>query len=389
MRAFSLLLLTAAIAIADPKPGDVGTPEHKQAGELVKQLGHPKYTIRESAAKQLLKMGPTAVVALIEGTKASDEEVRNRSAALLPQAKAAEWKRRSAAYLADAEGKQKHDLPLLAEWEKLVGKPDVGSRKIFAQMISADGEFLQAVASDKKKAAKVCNDRCKNVLAELRTAKGQIKGDLGDVAALLFLDTFAPSQYDWSNQAYPCHLLTNPIVIETLDAADTGPALRRLLMKWAEARPAHDSYSFQRFASLVQKKPFPEAAGYLAKTATDKNADVLSTRLLAVQALGKVGGKEAAATLAGLVEDATPLFNGSTEDYRLGDSALAASITMHGKKLADFSLTHNGGIGFSNGDGDEIVSLELHGFANADARAKAIKKWKEEIAVKKDGKEKK
>jgi hypothetical protein len=177
--------------------------------------------------------------------------------------------------------------------------------------------------------------------------------------------------------------------MDALGDTETGPVMRKLLMNWAEARPAKDYFVFQRFAALVQKKPFPEAASYLAKAAKDKNADVLGTRLLAIQALGKVGGKEAADTLTELVSETTPLFSGSPEEYRLGDSALAASLSMHGKKLADFGLRHNGGIGFGTGDGDEIISMELHSFSNADARAKAIKKWKDEVVEKKEGKEKK
>jgi hypothetical protein len=388
MRVTFLLLASTAVALC----ADEKTAEQKQAAELVKQLGNPKYAVREAAAKRLLELGPSAVAAISEGTKATDEEVRNRCIALLPQAKAVEWKRRSAAFLADADAKQKHDLPLLADWEKLLGNLSAGSRKVFADMVRADGELLEGVAADRKKAAKLCSDRCKIVLAEVRTAKGQVKGDPGDIAALLFVDILSPTHYDWSSQAFPCNLLGNPALIDALGDADAGPVFRRLLLKWAETRPAQDSFAFQRFAMLVQKKPFPEAGAYLAKVAKDKKADVLSTRLLAVQALGKVGGKEASEALGELVTDTTSLFNGGgfgSEDYRLGDAALATWITMDGKKISDYGLRHHGGIGFGTGDGDEIISLELHNFANADERAKAIKKWKEEVDQKKDAKEKK
>jgi len=107
-------MVAAAVAAADPKSGDEGSSEHQKATALVKQLGDKRYATREAAAKQLIEMGPTAVAALTDGSKSDDEEVRNRSIALLPQAKAAEWKRRAAAYRADAEGK-KHDLPQLDE----------------------------------------------------------------------------------------------------------------------------------------------------------------------------------------------------------------------------------------------------------------------------------
>src|SRR5262249_49744367 len=155
------------------------------------------------------ELGPSAVAAISEGTKATDEEVRNRCIALLPQAKAVEWKRRSAAFLADKEGKQKHNLPLLSDWEKLAGKLDAGSRKVFADMVRADGGLLEAVAADRKQATKLCTDRCKILLAEVRTAKGQIKADPGDIAAVLFVDVLSPTHYDWSSQAFPCNLLGN------------------------------------------------------------------------------------------------------------------------------------------------------------------------------------
>src|SRR5437899_2395962 len=98
MRGILVLFVIAAFAVADPPADEKATAERKKAAELVKQLGHAKYSVREAAAKQLVEMGPNAVAALEEGTKAVDEEVRNRSVALLPQAKSAEWRRRSAAY---------------------------------------------------------------------------------------------------------------------------------------------------------------------------------------------------------------------------------------------------------------------------------------------------
>jgi glutathione S-transferase len=395
MRSVLLLILSVAVAVADPKPGDEGTPEYKKATELVKQLGDKRYTVREAAAKKLVEMGPGAVVALTEGTKSTDEEIRTRSVALLPQAKAAEWKRRAAAYLADTDGKQKHDLPLLSEWEKLVGKIDAGSRKLFAEMVRTNGEMLEQVAADRKKTQSICTARCKIVLAQVRTAKAQIKAELGDVAAILFVDSLSPTQHDWSSRTSPAYLAANPTVIDTMDAEGTGPVLRRLIVKWVEAHPARDHIVCQRFAMLVQKKPFAEAAPPLAKMAKDKNADALSIRLLAIQSLGKVGGKEAAATLAELVPETTHLFGGggfgNGNDYTIGDAALAASLKMHGKKLSDFGINNQGGIGFGTGDGDEIISLELYGFNTADGRAKAVKKWKEEVHEKreetKDGKE--
>src|SRR3954470_20210542 len=129
------MLLLPVAGLAAPKPGDEGTPEYKTAADLVRQLGDPKFTTREAAAKKLVEMGTAAVPALRAGTTAADEEVRTRAAALLPQAQATGWKRRADAFLADPAGK--HDLPLMDEWEKLTGKPDTGARALYADMLKA------------------------------------------------------------------------------------------------------------------------------------------------------------------------------------------------------------------------------------------------------------
>jgi hypothetical protein len=391
MRMMVFLLLMADL-VATARPGDEGTPEFERASTLVKQLGHPRFALREAAGKQLVEMGGSAVAALQAGAKADDEEVRTRSIALLPQAKAAAWKRRSDAYLADTAGKQKHDLPLLAEWEKLIGKPDAGSRKLYAEMLRTNGELLDAAATNPKGTSKLLQDRSTSLLDRVRGQKGQVKAEVGELAALFFVEEVSagPARSAGSRRrgpdrsSAPAQLLGNPSWTEALDAADTGPVVRKLLSLWGSTRPARDYVGNQQFALLAQRKPFPEAAPVLAALVKNKDTDLLSVRVVAVQALGKVGGKEAAAVLTDLMSDKSIVFGGQDE-HQLGDSALAALIQMNGKKLDDFGLTNNFAIGFASGAGEEPVFIQIHGFRSADERTKAVQKWKAE-ASKADGK---
>ncbi|HKA06086.1 MAG TPA: hypothetical protein VKD71_02430, partial [Gemmataceae bacterium] len=167
----AFVLVTAGAAVAGPKPGEEGTPEFEKATGLVKQLGHPRFPVREAAATQLVEMGHAAVPALRQGAKADDQEVRSRSAALLPPAKAAGWRRLADALLAKPE--EKHDLPMLAEWDKLIGKPDTASRKLFASILRTDGDFLDQVAVDREKTAAFCEARSEAVLGQVRSRGGQ------------------------------------------------------------------------------------------------------------------------------------------------------------------------------------------------------------------------
>jgi hypothetical protein len=60
MRPTFVCLLTALTAFAGRKPGEDGIPEFAKAAALVKQLGHPRFVVREAAGKQLLEMGGSA-----------------------------------------------------------------------------------------------------------------------------------------------------------------------------------------------------------------------------------------------------------------------------------------------------------------------------------------
>ena len=137
-----------------------------------------------------------------------------------------------------------------------------------------------------------------------------MKAEPGELAAVLFADVAVGGTGPTAGRrgrrerpTAPAQLLANPAWPDALAAADIGPALRKLLARWAGMRPATDFVAHQQFALLVQKKPFAEAAPVLAATAKNKDADLLSVRLLAVQALGKVGGKEATGTLTDLIAD--------------------------------------------------------------------------------------
>ena len=135
-----------------------------------------------------------ALPALRDGTKSGDEEIRTRCAALIPRVQAAEWKRRADAYLADVDGKQKHDLPLLAEFEKAVGKPDASARQLFADMVRTNGELLELAAVDPKRGRAAHLSRANDLLARLRQRPNPAKVDVADLAAIVLMDTTAGAE---------------------------------------------------------------------------------------------------------------------------------------------------------------------------------------------------
>jgi hypothetical protein len=377
MRLAVLLVVASPLLAADPKPGDEGTPDFAAATELVKQLGHRQFAVREAAAKQLVEMGHAAVPALQKGTRADDEEVRSRCTAPLPQAKAAGWKHRAVVYLAKPD--EKHDLPLLADWDKLIGKPDAATRKLFAEIVRTNGDLLEHAAAEPRRASAICEARSAVILERVRGPKGQLKAEIGDLAAVLFIDAVFPGPLSLS-ETLPAYLLSNPSLPEMLDALEAGPAVRRLLVRWVEVWPTNNPTPKVLFADLARRKPFPEAVPALVKLAKDTSRQSYLHRLLAIEALGATGGKDAAAGLAETVPDSTAWMRSGSPDGpegpSFGDQALAASLILHGKKPEDFGMVANK-YHFVPHIGRTNIPITVYNFRDTDARAKAVGRWKE------------
>ena len=379
MRSFCILCVFTAVTVA--APGDVGTPEHTRAADLVKQLGHSRYAVRETAAKQLVEMGGAAAAALREGQKSPDEEVRARSATLLPQAIALDWQRKSDAYLADPDGRQTPALPLLAEFARLVGKPDAEMRKLYAAMLRTNGGLMEAATGDPAAARKTLEERVRLLHENHQVGSKAVKIDPADLAVVLLVHAVDKGTAIKTSSS-PARLLANPGFAEAIADKSVGPAFRALVGRWAEALPEHDAMSQQLFCMTARKHSIPEATPALVKAVKNTQASALTVRALAAEALGKAGGADAIAALESVLTDKTQVINfggNRNESYQVGDAALAALVVIQKKNRADYGFGSEMNIGFAFGNRQEdIIMLNLHGFPSDDARAKALKKWKDE-----------
>lgn len=384
MRPTLILLALPILALAGPKPGAEGTPEYQTATELVRQLGDPKFTVREAAGKKLIEMGAAAVPALAAGTKSADAEVRTRSAALLPKAEAVGWARRADAFLADPTGK--HDLPLMAEWEKLVGKPDAGMRQVYADMLRGGGPLLESVAADRTAGLAALAARARTLLDTNRVKGGQIEVPAGAVAAVLFAQWVLkdPAGPGGRERTEPLFLLANPAVAAALTDKTVGPVYRQLVVGWIEARPADEHMSNLYFALLAHRRPFPEADAVLIRLAT-KHPSV-QIKWVALESLGRSGTEAAKAKLTELLADTTTMYdNLDNKDagHQVQDCALAALIGGAGKDPAGYGLESYMSASFWFGGTADTVTLHLRGFKSKADREKGFAKWRAEAKEKK------
>lgn len=383
MRRLVALLLFSTATLAAP-PGDPGTPEHIKATELVKQLGDARFATREAAAKKLLALGPSALPALQDGTKSADEEVRSRCAALIPTVKTAEWNRRADAYLADVDGKLKHDLPLLAEFEKAVGKPDAAGRKLFADMVRANGELLELVVADPKRGKAARLTRAKDLLGRLQQ-RPPAKVDVADLAAILLVDTAAGAELGPEVAATADFLNLFTQIVGKI-GKDFGPAVRRLFVRWADVRMVPTKEPLYRIVPAVgvlamMQAPSPEFLPILDKIIYSRDAGPWA--MAAIRTMALIDGKEAAAALEKIMLDKSLTFKARDRgnrlgDYRMGDYALAASLRRHKREFAEFGLKGQDWFEWDN-PGEEARGYDFLRFASEEARKKAVQKWKDEV----------
>jgi hypothetical protein len=381
VRATWIVLVLTLPAHAGPKPGAEGTPEHRTASELVRQLGDAKFAVREAAAKKLVDLGGAAVPALVTGTRSADEEVRTRSAALLPRAEAVGWGRRADAFLADSADQR--DLPLLAEWDRLAGKPDAGTRRLYADMLRGGGSLLEAVAVDREAGRTSLAARARALLATNRAKGTQVEIPAGAVAAVLFAQAVLKDPTpDWPADAgrhEPLYLLANPTVTAALGDRVVGSVFRRLVVAWIESRPADEHMSALYFALLAHRRPFPEADAVLIRLATKHQS--VQIKWVALESLGRSGTAVAVAKLTELLDDKTAMYenlDSGDAGHQVRDCALAALAGGSGKDPAAYGLTSYMSAGFWFGGTDDAVRLHLRGFKSSADRDRGLRKWKEE-----------
>jgi hypothetical protein len=195
----------AGAGAASPDPKDLAVPaaELARAKGLVRQLASPAYSEREAATADLARMGRLARPALAAAAADPDPEVRARAARLLPRAEADELAARLDAFLADAQGKYKHDLPGWAAFRKQAGADDK-ARALYAAIAKPGSPTLRLLAALDRPAAeagKAVADFRDELAARARhpvvrpgtvAAPPPVPVALPDIAALLLAESVVP-----------------------------------------------------------------------------------------------------------------------------------------------------------------------------------------------------
>lgn len=391
----------ATVVSADPKSLDATAEESARATELVRQLGSPSYRDRESASRDLPKIGRLAVPALRAARATeSSPEVQRRIELVLPAAEAEDFQARLACFRLDAEGKYEHRL---AGWAKL--KATLGNDP------SVQALFLEVVENKDYENLLAAADRPADELGAVLIAYYQILQDgtyppslsyggkghpripkTSEVALLAFLESLhsdkAMPLRTASNHTSTVNFL-NYATIECAMIPGREPnahaaVLRKILPRWLDSRET--GIGLLHALTYSQEWQMPAAtARYAAKLLAAGN---VYERSYGLEKLGTHDdGAKYLTPIAALIDDASLLKHARPElkddpnGVLLGDFALGVAILLSGQKHADYGLevadpavyarVQPGNYYFKDGKGDRAD----------DHRKAAIKKFRAWMAL--------
>lgn len=346
-----------------------------QAATLVRQLGDPSVRVRDQASQALLKLGRAAKPALLAGSRDSDPEIRTRCKQLLPAALWLDLQARISAYVADADGKQAHDLPGLAAFQVIAGNSPA-ARALFGEILRADPTLVELSESDPKAAAARYQARAQILqqqqLGNLSPSQRNPTSK-GDIACLLFVGS-QPHVDLTLMAAIPVYTLCQqPPARTAIMSGGPDDPFRKLLLAWIDRRST-DSQTIPQTLNLATNLNLKECLGLAVRSMRDKQIQPY-IRAHAITAVAKLGGKERLKDLEEMLTDnklmANMPFNNMQGTVELRDVALAMCVYLTDQRLQDY--------GFDTlGQNREMLFLSPYycGFPDPAKREASFKKWR-------------
>lgn len=241
----------------DPKSLEYGEAEVNKARALTRQLGSRDYKERETAARELGKLGRAGVIALKEARATdSNPEVRLRTDILLPRAESDDMRARVYCFLADKDGKYEHKLPGWTQFKALAGS-DKASRELFTEVLRKPDYHTLLMACEMS-----ANDLSAVLTKHYQSIQNRqnfgtyTQPSAAEMAVLTFLECQYPEketpiQGMWGPMSVG-NFLYHPEVQNAMrnGSGKYGEPLRRLVTKWMDTRET--GFGIQTAMNLAQ-----------------------------------------------------------------------------------------------------------------------------------------
>jgi hypothetical protein len=379
-------LLTLSLAVVVPASsvlagGTIVVPQQRKLRELVRTLGAPEFHLREQASRELFQIGLPAKQALLEGAKDPDLEVRRRCRELLPEIIEADRQAKLAAFIADVDGKQQHDLPGWERYRKIAGE-DTAARRLFVEIQKGDCGFLRDVDHDLDHAGEQCANQCQALFQRQFTNRvgGNPQVGLAEIAPLMLVAADPRVRIpDQQRYLFFSILQYHPTSRNILHSRDASP-FKKIVLAWIE-RQTDDETALQQAFYLLNNLEIKEGLDFTLKTIRDKKPRgiLLATALTTV---GKLGDPRHVEVLEPFLADQTMIGNFNLGTARgttqVRDAALAMMVRLTKQSHKDY------GFAVSQLNNDHLMAYaNFLGFGNDELRNKALGKWKEWKAAQK------
>jgi hypothetical protein len=380
-RPLTTLLVLGCFFVVVSATSAASADKGEKAPSLVKQLGSPLFGEREEAEAALLKIGPPAKAALLAGAHDVDLEIAYRSEHLLVVILEEDFKTRLQAFIEDKEGKQEHDLPGLARYQKLVGT-DATAREMYIEMANTNRKLLQDADTDPKLAADRYAGDC---MSTLQRMWGQVPSDrrqptFAEIAVLLFISSDPNVPLTDQSRQLTINLLYQPVFQQPTKAGPRSAQSRKLLTGFLMQSSGQVAVQCLNVAQQFQLKEGLDLAVKLIK-----NKDFAFGQ--AITTIGKLGNKDQLPILEPLLKDETVLmpgfqFGGQQLTTQVRDVALAMSVALNGQTIKEF------GFEFIQNNEQAFQSPILVGFGNDTKRKAAFKKYQDWLDKQQEKKDK-
>ena len=200
--------------------------------KLVEQLGDTEFSKRERATEHLLERGLAAKPALLDGMKHPDLEIRMRSHQILARAMQGDFERRMAAFIADVDDTQEHDLPGWQRFRDSVGG-DPKSRKLFVEMLKHEAGLLETFETHPEQLGEVLSQRVRHLQSQsFNNFRAANNIHPASIATILFLGSEKSAESNSVLKSVMYSLLNHSTVKQVVRSGSHARQLMALLESW-------------------------------------------------------------------------------------------------------------------------------------------------------------
>lgn len=353
---------------ATPEATAQDTPPANDLRRLLDQLGDEQYSIREQAAEKLLRLGPPAVAVLQTGRKHPDREVRYRCERILLLITQQDFELKLTAFLRDAGSGKSSDLPGWEAYRSSYGDTR-DSRLLFVEMQRAEPELLAALDRGPGAAIDLLVTRVQEFQRSLQGQNAEIP--TGSMASLLHVAVKARAESNLAAGQQLYSLCHQPSFRNAIASGIHKELLRKMLGEWIVRGDDNLAYMGIMLAMQYEMK---EGIGPAEKIMKNQGSQPY-IRQYAILMLARLGGPEHLPLLEACLTDERSIGTWQIQNVNINtqvrDVALASLVLLTKQQPKDYGFER------LQTNPQQLFSPITAGFESADARAQAVKKWRE------------